>query len=94
MNNEVLELITQLLTEIRLEGIVQKNAEYRQAVREEMELYERFAGNLSEGQREEFEKFLVASNESALISGKLFYQQGMKDLLSLLRSLVGSDGEV
>lgn len=87
LSNEVLELITQQLTEIRLDDIVHKNVEYRRAAQEEMALYEHFTQNLSEWQREEFENFLIAMNESALICTKLSYQQGMKDLMALLKSL-------
>lgn len=91
MNDEVLELITQQLTEMRLDDIIHKNAKYRQVAETEIKLYERFIGNLSEWQREEFEKYWIASSESAIIREKLSYQQGMKDLMALLRSL-GSDG--
>ena len=92
MNDEVLELVIQQLTEIRLNDIIQKNAKYRQAVQAEIELYERFIENLSDWQREEFEKYWIASSESELIREKLSYKQGMKDLMALLRSL-GSDGD-
>lgn len=90
MKDEVLELVTQQLTEIRLHDIVHADQEYTQAEQKETERYEHFLESLTECQREEFENFLVAVNESAFISEKLSYQQGMKDLLSLLRSL-GND---
>lgn len=87
MSDNILEWMTQQLTEMRLEDIIHKDAKYRQAVETEIELHERFVGNLSEWQREEFEKYWIASSESALIREKLSYQQGMKDLFALLKSL-------
>lgn len=87
MSDSILEMVTQQLMEIRLEEIINKDAKYGQAVQAETELYERFAEKLSEWQREEFEKYWIASSESAVIREKLSYQQGMKDLMALLRGL-------
>lgn len=87
MKNEILEMVTQCLVEMRLHDLLQENDDYRRAVQEEVELYERFLGNLSEWQKEEFENFLTVSNESAVICEKLSYQQGMKDLMKLLKNL-------
>lgn len=87
MSDNILELITQQMTEMRLEEIIHKDAKYKQAVQIEIALYECFVENLSEWQREKFEKYWIASSESALIREKLSYQQGMKDLLALLKSL-------
>lgn len=89
MEKKVLEMVTQCLMEMRMHDFLQENDDYKRAVEEEVQLYERFLGTLSEGQREEFEKFLVVSNESALICEKLSYQQGMKDLMALFRELCG-----
>lgn len=87
MGQEVLELVTQQLTEMRLDSILKKSDGYKCALQKEVGLYEKFLGSLSGGQREEFENFLTASSESALIRERLVYQQGMKDLMALLRSL-------
>lgn len=87
VKNEILEMVTQCLTETHLHKVLQENDEYRRAVEEEVELYEGFLANLSEWQKEEFEHFLVAANESAMICERLSYQQGMKDLMVLLNSL-------
>ena len=87
MKNEILEMVTQCLTEMRLHEILQENDEYRRVVEEEVELYEKFLANLSELQKEEFENFLVAANESVMVCEKLSYQQGMKDLMQILKSL-------
>ena len=87
MNQEILELVTQQLAEIRLDSIMKKDDRYRCALQKEVEMYEKFLGSLSGGQKEEFENFLTASSESALVRERLGYQQGMKDLMALLRSL-------
>lgn len=87
MKNEILEMVTQYLTEMRLHEIFKEKDEYRRVVEEEVELYEKFLANLSEWQKEEFENFLVAANESAMVCEKLSYQQGMKDLMLLLNEL-------
>lgn len=91
MKNEILEMVTQYLTEMRLHEILQEKDEYRRVVEEEVELYEKFLANLSEWQKEEFENFLVAANESAMVCEKLSYQQGMKDLMLLLNELQESN---
>lgn len=75
--------------ETRLDGIVHANQEYMQAEQKETERYEHFLESLTECQKEEFENFLIAVNESAFISEKLSYQQGMKDIVALLGSLSG-----
>lgn len=87
MDEEVLELITQKLTDMRLNEIIHKNVTYIQALQDEIDLYEQFVRNLSEWQKEGFEKYWVASSESALIREKLSYQQGMKDLMAFLQSI-------
>lgn len=87
MNQEVLELVTQQMVEMRMDSIMKKNNGYRCMQQKETELYEKFLGSLSGGQKEEFENFLTVSIESALVRERLVYQQGMKDLMALLRSL-------
>lgn len=68
---------------MRLDSIVKKNDRYRHVQQKEVELYEKLFRSLPGAQREEFENFPVKT----LACERLAYQQGMKDLMVLLRSL-------
>ena len=67
MNDEVLEMMTQLMTDVRLEDIVRENQEYQQALKEERAIYEKFRKLLNQEQKDLLEEFLAASSESACV---------------------------
>jgi hypothetical protein len=87
VNDEVLEMMTQLMTDVRLEDIVRENQEYQQALKEERAIYEKFRKLLNQEQKDLLEEFLAASSESACVYDRLSYQQGMRDLFALFQSL-------
>ena len=87
MENEVLELITQTLTEDRLNHILDCNEEYKIAKMYETAVYDKLVETLSETQKELFNDFIIATNETEISAERLIYQQGMKDLYAFLNAL-------
>lgn len=90
MENEdnVLELITQALTENRILDKVRQTEEYKRAKKEEGTAYDLLSSDLTEEQKQRLDDFIGSTIWSAAIWEKMAYQQGMKDFLELLRSLV------
>jgi len=88
MGNEVLELVIQFLMELRMPDVAGRSEEYQEAHREEGRLHDRLADDLTDAQNEKLEDFISGANEKGAIYEKLCYQQGMKDILSLLVSLL------
>lgn len=87
MKNEVIEILTQYLTEERLSRIIAQNEEYNTALVTEIEVHDKFEKTLSDEQKELFNEFISASSDTEAQIEKLNYQQGMKDLFSLLKAL-------
>lgn len=87
MDNEVLEMITQYLTEDRLNRIVEQDEEYRAARLHERELHDRLEGTLTKEQIEMFNDFTIAASEAEANVERINYQQGMRDLFALLKAL-------
>lgn len=87
MDNEVLEMFTHYLTEARLNKIVEQDEEYQAAKWHEIEAHDRFERTLTEEQNELFNNFIVAASETEANIERINYQQGMKDLFTLLKSL-------
>ena len=87
MDNEVLEIFTHYLTENRLNKIIEQDEEYQAAKCHEKEAHDRFERTLTEKQNELFNNFIVAASETEANIERINYQQGMKDLFALLKSL-------
>jgi hypothetical protein len=87
MENEVLELMTQCLTEDRLQRLVMRDKEYQSANIKEREVHDDFESTLSLEQKELYDSFIMASSETQMNLVRIVYQQGMKDLYNLLQSL-------
>lgn len=88
MNEDnVLELITQALTECRIIDKVQKTDEYKRAKEEEGKIYDTLISDLTEEQKQKLDDFIGSTTWSAAIWERLAYQQGMRDLLELLKEL-------
>ena len=87
MDNEVLEMFTHYLTEDRLNKIVEQDEEYKSAKWHEIEAHDRFERTLTEEQNKLFNNFIVAASETEANIERINYQQGMKDLFALLKSL-------
>ena len=87
MEKDVLQLITQALTEGRITEKVHQNEEYNKAKEEETRTYDLLTEDLTDDQKKRLDDYIDSATWSAAIWEKLAYQQGMKDFLSLLISL-------
>lgn len=89
MGEEILKIITENLTNERLDRIIMQMEEYKQAEKEENQMAENFERMLNQEQFKVYNQYLTAENERILVYIKLGYQQGMKDIIELLMSLTG-----
>lgn len=88
MQENILELITQALTENRIIDKVHQTEEYHKAKEEETKAYDLLISDLTPRQKQRLDKFLDNATWSTALWEKIAYQQGMKDFLSLLISLL------
>ncbi len=88
MEESVLELITQALTENRITDKVYQSEEYKRAKEEEGKVYNTLISDLNEEQKQRLDDFIGSTTWSAAIWEKMAYQQGMRDFLELLKSLL------
>ncbi len=88
MKENVLELITQALTENRIIDKVHQSEEYQKAKEEETKAYDLLMSDLTDEQKQRLDVFLDSATWNTAIWEKIAYQQGMKDFLSLLISLL------
>ena len=88
MQENILALITQALTENRIIDKVHQTEEYHKAKEEEAKAYDLLISDLTPQQKQRLDKFLDNATWSTALWEKIAYQQGMKDFLSLLISLL------
>ncbi len=88
MEKEVLDIITEILTNERLDGIAFQNEEYMHAEEETGRRQDLLEEMLNEEQYKVFENYLTAENHRTAVYAALSYKQGMKDLTALLVSLL------
>lgn len=88
MEESVLELITQALTEDRITDKVHQSEEYKRARDEEGKIYDILISDLTEQQKQRLDDFIECKTWSEAIWEKVAYQQGMRDFLKLLQSLL------
>lgn len=89
MGEEVLKIITENLTNERLDGIITQKEEYKQAEKEENQIAADFERMLNQEQFKAYNHYLTAENQRISVYITLCYQQGMKDIVKLLMSLAG-----
>lgn len=87
MEKDVLELITQALTEDRIIEKVHQSEEYNEAKEDETRLYDLLTSDLTDEQKQRLDAYIDSATWSAAIQERMVYQQGMKDFFSLLISL-------
>lgn len=87
MENDILEILTQYLTEERIGRIVENDEEYNAARIHEQEVHDKFESTLTDEQIEAFNNFISAASETEANVERIYYQQGMKDMFSLLKAL-------
>lgn len=92
MMGDFLDMIIELILSERLGEELQKDMQYKAAITEEHRLYELLDSRLDEEQHNILKDYFDAVNARATRVESLVYKQGMKDLLSLFRSL-SPDGE-
>lgn len=88
MEESVLELITQALIENRITDKVYQSEEYKRAKEEEGKVYNTLISDLNEEQKQRLDDFIGSTTWSAAIWERMAYQQGMRDFLELLKSLL------
>lgn len=76
MEESVLELITQALTEDRIIDKVHQSEEYKRARDEEGKIYDILISDLTEQQKQRLDDFIESKTWSEAIWEKVAYQQG------------------
>lgn len=92
MKKEFLEMITEVLLSERLGDELERNAKYKAAIAREETLFESLNSGLSVEQQNMLKDYFDATNATSFIVEGLIYKLGMKDLLSLLKTL-SQEGE-
>ena len=87
MDKDFLELITEVLLPERLGDALQKNERYQAAISEENRLFELLENSLNEKQNKILMEYFDAVCTTKACVEDFIYRQGMKDLLSLFKSL-------
>ncbi len=87
MDNEILEMVTQCLTESRLNRIMCSDEEYQASKMHEKVAYDKLIEILNKQQKELLDNFIAAESETGANTERLIYQQGMRDLYALLMAL-------
>ena len=70
-----------------------QNKEYKESVKKADLIFEKLDESLSEQQAELLEEYFCANNATVAIMERLVYQQGMRDMLVLLTSILEGDWE-
>lgn len=84
---DILDLIMpHLLT--RAGRIYINDSEYKKAVEKADSIFEEINDRLNEELAEKLEEYFTANNAAAAIQDKLMYQQGLRDMLKLLISIL------
>lgn len=87
MEDKVLDIITENLTNERLDYIILQDGEYTEAdskARRQMQIFE---NSLDREQQKKFDGYLSAENSRMAIYVKKSYEQGQKDIIELLSEL-------
>ena len=92
MKGDFLEMVTEVLLSERLGDELEKSSQYKAAIAKEETLYESLSSGLSAEQQNMLKDYFNAINATSFIVESLTYKLGMKDLLSLIRSL-SQEGE-
>lgn len=89
-NMEELDFMEQLLNPFivdRLAEVYANDSEYQKRLKEEDLIYQKLLDEVTETQAEELEQYFIATSSTAARKETLTYIQGMKDLLTLLKTL-------
>ena len=89
MGEDILKIITENLTNERLDRIIMQMEEYKEAEKEENQMAANFERMLNQEQFKAYNQYLTAENQRISVYITLCYQQGMRDIIELLMSLAG-----
>ncbi len=93
VKDEVIDLLTEYATNERLSRIVEDDEELRAARIHAEDKYTELAVTLMEEQKELLEALISADSEEVARMEFLTYQQGLKDMFSLIMSLMDKQEE-
>lgn len=85
------DLMEQLLNPFvveRLADVCSKDEEYQKRLKEEVLIYQKLSEELPNEQAEELEQYFIAASSTTARKETLTYIRGMKDMLTLLKSLL------
>ena len=84
--DDLLEILTQFTTEY-ISEVLEQDEEFRAARLHEREVPDQFESTLTSEQVEMFNDFISASSETNENIERIYYQQGMKHLFTLFKTL-------
>lgn len=84
--DDLIEILVQFRAE-HMSDILEQDEEYRAARLHEKKIHDQFEKTLTSEQVKMFDNFISATTETNANVERVFYQQGMKDLSSLFKSL-------
>lgn len=87
MDNEILGMVTQALTENRLNHALDRDEGYQAAKIHESVTLHKLRETLTDQQKELLENFTAAAGETGASAERITYQQGMRDLYVLFMAL-------
>ena len=87
MDNEILEMVTQALTENRLNHALDCDEKYQAAKIRESVTHHKLTETLTDQQKELLEDFTAAAGETWANAERIIYQQGMRDLYAFFMAL-------
>lgn len=90
LKKNIWEFIAPYLTE-RAGHIYVQNEEYKEAIKKAGLIFQEIDASLNEEQSEKLEQYFTADNAALAIMERLVYQQGMKDMLFLILSILKED---
>lgn len=88
MDKQVLKIITENLTNERLDSLVRSIEEYKQAEQEADRMMSILEETLNQEQQKALNDYLSAENHRASVYTEISYKQGMKDVVAFLVALM------
>lgn len=85
--NDLFEMLVEFAEE-HISDVLEQDEEFRAARQHEREIHDRFEQTLTSEQLKLFNDFISAASETNANVERVNYQQGMKDMFSLIKSLL------
>lgn len=86
-----MDILTEYATNERISKLIGQNEEYRKALTNEEEQYNKLDITLSNEQKNLMDLFATASATTIALTQKIIYQQGLKDMYNFIMSLQDKD---